>query len=321
LLVAVNLLAAGLVLPYARALDLLSVKAPDPVLVGAGDIARCGNSLDWATAKLVAGINGAVFTLGDNTYDVGSAAQYANCYGPTWGRFKSRTHPAVGNHDYMTTGASGYFGYFGTAAGPVGKGWYSYDLGAWHVVVLNSNCSDVGCTAGSEQEHWLRADLAANQLTALPAGQSRCTVAYWHHPLFSSDNQHGDDLSVRPLWDALYAYGADLVINGHAHDYERFGPQDSSGKADPYGIREFVAGTGGAVNYGFAVAKANSEMRNNDTRGVLKLTLHPGSYDWSFLPVAGQTFTDSGTASCHALPPPTTTTTTTTVPRPPVVRK
>jgi hypothetical protein len=261
-------------------------------LLAAGDIATCAGAGDEATAKLLDGLGGTVATLGDNVYESGSAQQYADCYAPTWGRHKARTRPAPGNHDYQTAGAAGYFGYFGGAAGTPGEGWYSYDLGAWHVVVLNSN---LALAAGSAQERWLRADLAAN-----PAA---CTLAYWHHPRFSSGGSHGNFAGAAAAWQALYAAGADVVLGGHEHNYERFAPQDPSGKADPaFGLRQFVVGTGGKGHYGFAAAKANSEARNADAFGVLRLTLRPGGYDWAFVPVAGQSFADRGTGACHGAP-------------------
>lgn len=261
---------------------------PDPVLVGAGDIAACDNSGDEATANLLDGIDGTVFTTGDNAYPNGTASEFANCYDPSWGRHKARTYPSVGNHDYQTPNAAGYFSYFGPEAGKPTEGYYSYDLGAWHIIVLNSNIS---VDAGSAQEQWLRADLAAHPAV--------CTAAYWHHPRFSSGVVHGSSSSMQPLWQALYDYGADVVLNGHEHNYERFAPQDPQGNADPArGIREFVVGMGGRSHYEFGTPIANSEVRNSDTYGVLKLTLHPTSYTWEFIPEAGKTFTDSGTALC-----------------------
>ncbi len=213
------------------------VAGSEPVLVGAGDIASCGSTGDEATANLLDGIEGTVFTLGDNVYNKGASAEFANCYGPTWGRHKARTKPSAGNHDYLTANASGYFNYFGVAAGEPGKGYYSYELDNWHVVVLNSNCSPVGgCGKGSSQEQWLRADLAAHQ--------NSCTLAYFHYPLFSSGN-HGNMSSMRPFWEALYEANVDAVLSGHDHSYERFAPQNPSGTADLWGIREFVVGTGG----------------------------------------------------------------------------
>jgi len=283
------------------------------VLVGAGDISSCSNNGDEATASLLDGIPGTVFTTGDNVYEVGSSTEFANCYSPTWGRHKGRTRPVVGNHEYGTAGAAGYYGYFGAAAGDPAKGYYSYDLGAWHIIVLNSNCGSVGgCAAGSAQEKWLRADLAAHP--------NVCTAAMWHHPRFNSGAQHGSSTSSQAFWQALYDYGADVVLAGHEHTYERFAPQNAAGNADALrGIREFVVGTGGKSHYGFGTPLPNSEVRNGDTYGVLKLTLNATSYAWQFVPVAGQTFTDSGSASCVggnsiSAPAPTQAPTTTTAP-------
>ena len=270
------------------------VPAPaDPVLVGAGDIAYCDEIAGAkGTAALLDHIEGTVFTLGDNAYNKGTPEEFEKCYAPTWGRHKARTHPAPGNHEYGTKNAAGYFAYFGAAAGEPGKGYYSYDLGKWHVVVINSNCKKVGgCEKGSPQETWLREDLAAH-----PA---LCTVAMWHHPRFSSA-EHGDDRTMSDIWRTLIAAGADVVLSGHDHDYERFGPQDADGKPDPaHGIREFVVGTGGRELYKWEHIDTNSEVRNDVTFGVLKLTLHPDSYDWQFIPAEGYTFTDAGTGTCH----------------------
>jgi acid phosphatase type 7 len=262
------------------------------VLVGAGDIASCTGSGDEATAELLANTRGTVFTLGDNAYPDGTSQQFSDCYGPSWGLHKARTRPAAGNHEYNTPGASGYFGYFGAAAGDPDKGYYSYDKGRWHVVVLNSNCSQVGgCTADSPQGRWLEHDLATNA--------KRCTLAYWHHPRFSS-SRYGNNASVEPFWTALYKVGAEVVLNGHAHHYERFAPQRPDGTlARKRGIREFVVGTGGMDQYPFEAVKPNSRVRDADAFGVLRLTLHRGGYRWKFKPVAGETFTDSGTNRCH----------------------
>lgn len=257
-------------------------------LVGAGDIASCGSSGDEATARLLDDIPGTVFTAGDNAYEDGSAEDYASCYGPSWGRHRDRTRPSPGNHEYFTPGASGYFGYFGSRAGDADKGYYSYDLGAWHVVVLNSNLN-VG--TGSPQEVWLRADLAAH-----PA---RCTIAIFHHPRFSS-GPHGGSTVMQSLWQALYDGGADVVVVGHDHLYERFAPQNAEGQLDvARGIRQFVVGTGGASAYSVMSPSPNSEVRRSGTRGVLKLTLYADRYEWKFVPVQGATFTDTGIASCH----------------------
>ncbi len=264
-----------------------------PVLVGAGDIGSCGDLAGAeGTADLLDGIPGTIFTAGDNAYPDGKPEQFANCYGPTWGQYKARTRPAPGNHEYHAQGASPYFNYFGAAAGEPDKGYYSYDLGTWHTVAINSNCGEIGgCNSGSPEELWLRNDLASH-----PAP---CTLAYWHQPLFSS-GQHGNDYEMKPIWRALYEAGADVIVSGHDHDYERFAPQDPNGVRDPArGIREFVVGTGGKSLRSFRIPVANSEARSNDVFGVLKLTLRPKSYDWEFVPVAGKTFRDSGSGVCH----------------------
>jgi len=271
-----------------------SDQAEHYVLVGAGDVAGC-DDLSGAkqTSALLAKIPGTVFVDGDLVYPDGSLSEFTKCYGPTWGRVKQRTRPALGNHEYQTKNAAGYFQYFGSAAGPDGKGYYSYDRGSWHIIVLNSDCSDVpgGCGTGSPQERWLRKDLRDH-----PA---LCSLAYFHHPLFSS-SEVGDDSEVKPLWEDLYRAGMDLVINGHAHDYERFAPQDPNGHPDAKrGIREIIAGTGGKDHAHFVRIDSNSLIRNNDTFGVLKVTLSPGGYTWKFIPVAGATFTDSGSDVCH----------------------
>jgi acid phosphatase type 7 len=263
------------------------------VLVGAGDIADCKDlSGAKATAKLLEKIPGTVMAVGDLAYPDGTKENF-ECYDKTWGRAKSRTHPAPGNHEFHSSGATPYFEYFGAAAGDPKTGYYSYELGTWHIIVLNSECKDIGgCNAGSAQEKWLRADLAAHP--------TACTLAYWHKPLFSSGNAHGNDPVVKPFWQALYDANAEIVINGHDHDYERFALQNSDGAADPArGIREFVVGTGGRSHRPFATPKPNSEFRNADAYGVLKLTLKPKSYDWEFIPEAGKSFTDSGTGTCH----------------------
>jgi chitodextrinase len=256
----------------------------DPVITAAGDI--CGSPTDCdPTAKLIEQISPTrVLTLGDNAYPDGTSSNYSSYYDPNWGRFKSKTSPAPGNHDYHTSGGSGYFGYFGSQA--PGE-YYSYDLGSWHLISLNG---EISVSAGSAQETWLKNDLAAHS--------SQCILAYWHEPRFSSGSVHGSNSSFDPFWRDLYAAGADIVLNGHDHEYERFAKQNPSGSADSKGIREFVVGTGGAGLYTFGAAIANSEVRNNTSFGVLKLTLHSGGYDWQFLPVAGASFTDSGSDSC-----------------------
>jgi hypothetical protein len=257
--------------------------------VGAGDISECGSNDDEATAKLLDALPAAtVFTLGDNAYDDGTSSQFTNCYHPTWGRHKARTRPSPGNHDYHTSGASGYYAYYGSNAGPSGRGYYSYNLGAWHLISLNSN---VSMSAGSPQEQWLRQDLAATT--------NQCVLAYWHHPRFSSSSNHGNDSRSAAIWTALYQAGAELVLGAHDHTYERFAPQTPSQVSNPNGIRQFVVGTGGRSHYGLGTRQPNSEVSNGTTYGVLKLTLSSGGYSWEFIPVAGASFRDSGSGQCH----------------------
>jgi hypothetical protein len=278
----------------------------DPVVVAAGDIASCESKGDEATVHLLARTEGTVLTLGDNAYEDGTASEFRQCYDPSWGKYKARTEPAPGNHDYPGIDAAeeagetsiglakGYFGYFRKAAGYPSKGYYSFNLGRWHLLSLNSNCAEVDhCVSSSPQMRWLKANLAANH-------DKRCTLAYFHHPRFSSGEEHGSIEEVKPLWDALYAGGVDVVLSGHEHNYERFAPQDPEGRADPQrGIREFVVGTGGESHYPIFEPIANSEIHNDHTYGVLKLTLHPKGYEWRFVPAGGGTFTDSGSGRCH----------------------
>jgi hypothetical protein len=264
-----------------------------PVLVGAGDIADCTNLAGAeATARLLEKIPGTVVAVGDLAYPDGTKENFA-CYDKTWGRVKDRTRPAPGNHEFHSKDATFYFEYFGKAAGDPKKGYYSYDLGTWHIIALNSECVEVGgCNAGSPEEKWLRADLASHR--------NACTLAYFHKPLFSSGGAHGDDLELKPFYQALYEADADVVLNGHDHDYERFAPQDPDGKLDSArGIREFVIGTGGKNHRPFGKPEATSEVRDATTFGVLKMTLKPKGYDWEFIPEEGKTFTDPGTDSCH----------------------
>ena len=262
-------------------------------LVGAGDIGECGLPGDGLTADLLARFPGATFfTAGDNAYQTGTLRQYQNCFNPTWGLYKDRIHPAPGNHDWATPGAQGYFGYFGAAAGEPGQGWYSFDLNGWHIVVLDSECGRVrGCQAGSPQEKWLKADLAAH-----PA---RCSLAIWHHPRFSS-GAHGNNLFTQPFWQDLYAAGAEIVINGHDHDYERFDLQDPTGNPDAaHGMREFVVGTGGAIEVNLpGKPAANSQKFITGEYGVLALTLYPDHYAWEFMP-AGGSQSDAGSGECR----------------------
>ncbi len=263
---------------------------PDASLLAAGDIAGCSNRGDEATAKLLDGLAGTIATLGDNVYESGTASEFSNCYHPSWGRHKSRTKPATGNHDYHTSGASGYFGYF---TPEVQTSYYSYELGSWHIVVLNSNCTEAGgCGAGSPQETWLRQDLAAHP--------TACTLAYWHHPRFSFGN-YGNDTRMQALWQALDAAGAEIVLAGHDHNYQRWAPLNPDGTLDrERGIRQFVVGTGGRSHYPLKTPPpANAEAFNGDTFGVLQLTLHPTSYEWQFIPEAGKSFRDAGSGECH----------------------
>jgi hypothetical protein len=267
--------------------------AADAHLIAVGDIAQCPSGNAAITAALVDTLPGTIAALGDTVYQSGTLQEYANCFEPLWGRHKARMRPAAGNHEYDTPGASGFYSYFGAAAGEPGKGYYSYDLGAWHVVALNSNCGDVGgCHAGSAQEQWLRADLVSN-----PA---KCTVAYLHHAAFSSGNEHGGSPAIRPLVRALQDHGAELLMSGHEHDYERFAPQTVEGAASPTGVRQFVVGTGGAALRQFkSVPEPNSEVRIAGVYGVLSLRLREDEYQWRFVPQPGSSATDSGESACH----------------------
>jgi len=285
----------------------------DPVIAAAGDIA-CDTSdsgynegqgtrkacQQQATAALLVGAApSAVLPLGDDQYECAGLSAFRQVYDPTWGLLKPVTYPVPGNHEYMTSGgtgcdptgsAAGYFGYFGAAAGDPTRGYYSYNIGTWHLIALNSNCPQVGgCSAGSQEEQWLKADLAAHS--------NYCTLAYWHFPRFSSS---GDVKGSSAFWTDLYNANADVVLSAHKHNYERFAPQNATGAADPtHGIREFVVGTGGKSHQGFRTPDANSEVRDASTFGVLELTLHPKGYDWQFVPAPPGTFVDSGSTSCH----------------------
>jgi len=281
-----------------------TTEAGDPpagsiVVAAAGDIACTPGLVNserqcrmGATAEVVAAADPAmVLTLGDNQYEDGSLENFQRSYQASWGRFKARTHPSPGNHEFSGGKAPGYFAYFGAAAGPPGKGWYSFDAGGWHLVSLNSNCTAIGgCGPGSAEYDWLKADLAASD--------ARCTLAYWHHPRFSS-GYHGNDASVGPLWELLDAAGAELVLSGHDHHYERFAPLAPDGTPDSGGMRQFVVGTGGRSLYPTLVAETGSEVRRSTTYGVLLLTLSPDGYRWRFAAVAGDDFTDSGQGDCH----------------------
>jgi acid phosphatase type 7 len=304
-----------------------------PVLAGAGDIARCypgsdvtqfrapnGSNPAMQTARLLEAMpNATVMAVGDNAYEFGSPVDYAGCYDPTWGRFRDRTRPATGNHEYLTPGAAGYFGYFGARAAPP-LGYYSYDLGAWHVVVINSTtqvyacwppeateippgfpslpppltpgpAAGRACAGDVAQQAWLAADLASHR-------DAKCTVAYFHHPRFSS-GMHGNHYQMQKIWDIMYAGGVDIVVSGHDHMYERFAPQDPEARADPsLGIRQFTVGTGGAEFYSVSTRQPNSEVLINDKHGVLALALGDGTYAWTFETV-DRSIADAGSGRCH----------------------
>lgn len=304
--------------------------AGDPVIAAAGDIAcdprnrnfkdgngSAGSCRQQAVSDLLVDSQlTAVLALGDIQYYCASHRAFLDSYDKSWGRVKDITHPVPGNHEYLAAGtdnaaageantwtgcdignknAAGYYQYFGAAAGDVAKGYYSFDLGTWHIVAINSSCSHSGgCRADSPQLTWLREDLAAHP--------TRCTLAFWHHPRFSS-GKHGSDADYAPLWDALYAAGVEVVLNGHEHIYERFAPQKpTTERDDQHGIRQFTVGTGGANHTDVVTTVRNSEVHETTTFGVLKMTLHPDSYDWEFVPEKGRTFTDSGTDRCHGSP-------------------
>lgn len=256
-------------------------------IVAAGDISSCFWRGDESTARLLDHIGGIVAPLGDNVYPDGTYREYRQCYHPTWGRHLDRTRPAVGNHEYRTPGAAGYYRYFGERAGPRGKGWYSYQHDGWHVVVLNS---DVDLDRGSEQYDWLVNDLRRHR--------TRCTLAYFHHPRWSS-GRHGGRERVVDAWRAMYDAGVDVVLGGHDHHYERFAPMDAVGRIDRRrGIRQFVVGTGGAPSYRLRERVHHSEAIAAHVRGVLRLVFHPDSYEWEFVAVPGREFTDAGRATC-----------------------
>lgn len=305
---------AGLIIPGSLLTSPLGAAAQttSPVIAAAGDIAcdpaapgfnggaGSGNHCrELATSNLlVGGGYSAVLALGDEQYACGSLTAFNQSYDPSWGRVKSSTHPVPGNHEYKTSGgtgctsanagAAGYFNYFGAAAGTPGKGWYSFDVGSWHLIALNSQCSVVGCSTTSAQYAWLQADLAAH-----PTG---CKLAFWHIPLFASASASS---ATRPFWQLLYAAHADLVLGGHYHAYERFAQQSPTGVATADGIREFIVGTGGESHASTGSARANLQKQNTSTYGVLTLTLQSSSYAWTFIPIAGSAFTDSGSAGCH----------------------
>lgn len=268
--------------PLTLPADLPEAPEGAEVLLAVGDIGSCQGEADEAVAELAGRLPGTIALLGDTVYPVGSPQDFASCFAPAWGPMRERLRPAIGNHEYETSGAAGYFGWFGDAAGEPGQGWYSYDLGAWHVVVFNSNCAQVSCAPGSPQLEWLEVDLAASDA-------ADCLLAYWHHPRWSS-GRHGSTEAVEPLWSAAVSAGVDVVLNGHDHSYER---------VEVEGVQQFVVGTGGRSLYRFdRDPLPETRARHDATYGLLWLSLGEGSYRWEFLPVGITTFSDAGEGSC-----------------------
>jgi hypothetical protein len=273
-------------------------------VLSSGDVANCFNNIPGDPSSGQHPGAGAVLTTnliksllpvddlivqGDLAYESGTTAEFRDCYEPTWGQFRAFSHPAPGNHEYGTPGAAGYFAYWGAQAGPGGHGYYSYDLGPWHIVSLNSE-SDLA--AGGAQAKWLRADLAGHATT--------CTLAFWHKPRFSNDAVHGDDPGVAPLFSILYDNRVDVLLQGHAHVYERWAELAPNGTPAPgRGVRAFVVGTGGAETMAVKANRPGEEVSQGNVNGVLRLTLTSAGYAWSFLPADGSTFSDSGTGTCH----------------------
>ena len=266
--------------------------ATPAILSGAGDIAICGQTGDDQTAEILKKLPGILFTTGDNNNESGTLWEFENCFGPSWGQFKDRIRPSTGNHEYLVPDAADYFAYFGEIAGEIYKGYYSYDYGSWHIIVLNSNCGWVGgCGPSSPQIAWLEQDLERHP--------DQCSLAYWHDPRWSS-GLGGSSFWLDAFWRVLYEHGVELVINGDDHNYERFAPQDPDGSLDlQNGIRQFVVGTGGAGQRPFNTILENSEVQHSGTFGVLKLELYEDHYKWEFLPIEGESFKDSGQDFCH----------------------
>lgn len=289
----------GCVVDIAKHGSISAIPGDGIAVYAAGDIADCRKfaPADTGAAKTAALImaefdkdgGAAVLTLGDHTYPNGTLAEFTDCYAPTWGRFKSRTYPAPGNHEYYTKGATGYYEYFGAAAGPDRRGYYSFTLGNWHVISLNSNLKQP--LEHHAQLEWLKNELAQNK--------SQCTLAYWHHPVYSSGG-HGDNSKMHDAWQILFAAGADMILVAHDHDYERFAPLNDQGKLDrAQGMRQFVVGTGGATLTPFRFRRPDSEGGSNSVHGVLKLVLKKNGYEWEFLPTVPGGFTDRGASFCH----------------------
>jgi hypothetical protein len=266
-----------------------------PAVLAAGDIAACDSEGDEATAALLDHEDGTILALGDLAYPTGNARDFASCYDPTWGRHRGRTLATPGNHEYETDGAGPYFDYFDAQAGRPGPSWYAVELGDWLLISLDSNCEEVGgCGADSPQSLWL-----ADRLAARPVHE--CTLAFWHHPRWTSGLGHGSDPRTDSWWRQLYSAGADLVLSGHEHVYERFAPLDADGESEDDGLVQFVVGTGGRSLYEFETILPASAAHDNTSFGILHLTLRPGAYDWEWVPVAGSDsgFTDAGTAECR----------------------
>jgi hypothetical protein len=285
----------------AVALTAPAAASADPVIYAAGDIACPPGSATTATqcaqkrtSDLISGSN-RILPLGDNQYDTGALSAYTGVYRPTWGRFDPLASPVPGNHDYGTSGAGGYFSYFGARAGTRGQGWYSYDLGAWHLLALNSECNHLSgspCASGGAEETFVRTDLASHP--------NACTLAYFHEPVFSSGSAQVENAAaMMPIWRDLYAAHVDLVLNGHKHNYQRANLLGPTGAVDSRGIRLLIVGTGGEDHSGSAALRSGFQVFDNKTFGVLRGVLHAGSYDWRFVPEPGKTFTDSGTDRCR----------------------
>jgi hypothetical protein len=262
------------------------IAAADVVFAGAGDIVVCGSDGAERTARILDRLPGSVFSLGDNVYPNSTSESLARCYGPTWGRHQGRTYATPGNHDWEVQAGAPYFAFFGGGAGPAGLGYYTVDLGAWRVLSLNSN---VAAQPGSPQYEWVRRELATPGVA--------CTLALWHHPVFSSGG-YGNNRHMQAMWRLLDSAGVELAITAHEHSYERFAPQDADGRPDALGIRQFVVGTGGAERRPFAAIQPNSEARSSDAWGILRLLLRSSGYDWEFIPVEGQLFRDQGAGEC-----------------------
>ena len=269
---------------------------PPASVLATGDIGECGGKGDERTAGLLAEHHGTILPLGDLAYESGTAQEFQACFGTSWGPFRDRMRPVPGNHEYKTPGAAPYFAYFGTAAGDPTEGYYAYNLGAWRLYALNSNCDEIGgCGVGDPQETWLRGDLAAHPAV--------CILAYWHHARFSSGDLHGSDARTDALWQALEGAGADIVLSGHDHHYERFAPQDHGGRATPKGIRQFVVGTGGSGLRAMGSLLPTSEAHLARVYGLLSLELRSDGYAWAFLPANGASATDAGSGTCTPIPP------------------